>query len=174
MAGQGNYPLTELGREQAKDTGKFLRDYRFDRVFVSDLDRAQETARIILSINRYRDTELELCEELRERSGGTVEGMPYPSIRKIMPPTKYKLWQRDYFEAPPYGESLSDVADRVLPFMRENVYPLIKDGQTVVVVSHAGTMRTIIGDISRCDEDQIMKLNVDNGIPYFFYGTPPL
>lgn len=47
-AGWAQVPLTELGREQAAKTGELLKGMEFDRVIVSDLLRAKETAQIAL------------------------------------------------------------------------------------------------------------------------------
>ena len=68
-AGWAQVPLTELGREQAAKTGELLKGMEFDRVIVSDLLRAKETAQIALS---GRDFELD--PRLRETHVGSLQG----------------------------------------------------------------------------------------------------
>ena len=48
----GNYPLNELGRQQAKNVGDRLRHEDFTKVYSSDLARALETTGLILSQNK--------------------------------------------------------------------------------------------------------------------------
>ena len=169
-AGQLNVPLTALGIEQAKELHSSLGGYKFDAVFLSDAERAQDTTWHAIGTQHPRET-WTLVEELRERSGGLLEGMTYPEIRKQFPPKKYKLWQRDFFEAPPQGESMQEVQDRVIPYCKEYVFPLVNAGQNVYICTHNIPMKIIIGHIKGLDEIQIPKLHIDNAMPYFLYGN---
>ena len=177
MGGQVNYGISEQGREEIKDAAETLSTYEFDAIFTSDLERCLTTLHGVLHKNpffkdeQWTDDTITKVEELRERSGGSVEGMEYSEMRKLLAPRKYKLWQRDYFEAPPGGESFKDVEDRVLPYMKEYVFPLANDGKNVLVVAHAGVLRVILGYIKKASEPDIVKWNIENAIPYFMYNT---
>jgi broad specificity phosphatase PhoE len=48
FAGQGDAPLTELGRQQAMGIRDVLKDISFDRVYSSDLSRAIDTQKLAL------------------------------------------------------------------------------------------------------------------------------
>lgn len=170
LSGQHNCPLSTEGREQAVEVAVDLSKYEFDAVFSSDLTRCIETTNEILQYNNNVIPSLTYVEELRERSGGLLEGMDYKEIRKQIPPKKYKLWKRDYFEPTPMGESLKDVEDRVIPYMREFVFPLVNDGKNVLVVAHENVIRTIIGFIKGSDEASMLSMNIENAIPYILYG----
>lgn len=169
-AGQLDVPLTDLGISQAKAAGQNLRGYTFNHVFSSDLNRCIDTTNLATE-GRVPAEDIITAEELRERSGGLLEGMSYPDMRKMLPPKKYKLWQRDYFEAPPMGESMKDVEERVIPYMKEYVFPLVNENKTVLVCSHEVTLLVIIGYIKKAEEQDIVKLKIDNVVPYFFYGN---
>lgn len=171
-AGQMDVPLTDIGIAQSKVVAETLRNYVFDAIFTSDLNRCIDTTRFATD-NRYPRDTWHVAEELRERSGGTFEGMSYTEIRKILAPKQYKLWQRDYFEAPPMGESMKDIEDRVIPYMRKYVFPLVNDNKNVLVVSHNVTIMVIVGFIKKIDETEIVKKKVDHAIPYFIYGRVP-
>lgn len=168
-AGQTNTPLSEEGIKQCKDVYDTYRGYQWDAIFTSDLERCQDTTRIILS-ERYPPDTWTLVEELRERSGGTLEGMTFQEIRKLFSPRKYKLWQRDYFEAPPMGESMKDVEDRLLPYAKEYIFPLANEGKNVFVCTHQIPMQVLIGYIKRMDETDIPSLTIENAMPYVIYG----
>lgn len=171
MSGQHDCPLSAVGIDQAEEAGRNLKEYEFDHVFSSDLGRCVQTTQRIMAHNKRTDPDvLTYTQVLRERSGGSIEGMTYKEIRSMIPPKKYKLWRRDYFEPPPMGESLKDVEDRVLPFMKKFVFPYTNDGKNVLVVAHSGVIRTIICYIKAIDESEIVKLEVENAMPYILYG----
>ncbi|MBQ3014558.1 MAG: histidine phosphatase family protein [Clostridia bacterium] len=44
FVGHGEVPLTAIGREQAICTAEYLKDYKIDRIYSSDLIRAMQTA----------------------------------------------------------------------------------------------------------------------------------
>ena len=171
-AGQTDVPLSDMGITESKVAAETLRTYAFDAIFTSDLNRCIDTTYLALE-GRYPKDTWNIVEELRERSGGLYEGMRYTEIRKILPPKQYKLWQRDYFEAPPMGESMKDVEDRVIPYMREYVFPLVNNNKNVLVVSHEVTIMVIMGYIKKMDETEIVKKKIDNAVPYFIYGKVP-
>ncbi len=171
VCGQMNDPLSELGKAEAIEAGKSLADYDIDVVFCSDLERCQDTADMVMIQNRFSDdVELILVQELRERSFGSLEGTPMSVVRKNLSPRKYKLWDRDYFEAPVHGESLHDVEQRAISFLKENVFPLVADNKNILVVTHNDVIKTIIGHLKKSDETDIIKWKIENAIPYFFYG----
>lgn len=73
--GHTDYPLTELGREQARQAGEKLKDTAFVRCVASDLSRAWDTA---LSCVAGRGMIPERCPGLPGavcgRNGGAVLG----------------------------------------------------------------------------------------------------
>lgn len=168
LLGQSDSPLTELGITQIHDVADTLAPYTFAHVYASDLYRAQETLRGILEKNTHRLT-WDYAEELRERSGGSYEGMLYSDIRKGMSPKQYRVWERDPFEAPLHGESLIDLQDRISEWVAMLKQRLLA-GDDILVVSHPDTIRVLIAMIMDEDLTEIMGLVIDPGIPYFYYG----
>jgi 2,3-bisphosphoglycerate-dependent phosphoglycerate mutase len=168
-SGWSNTPLTPKGIKQARSVREDMGGYKYDQVFLSDLERCQDTTQYAIGKTHPRDT-WTLAEELRERSGGLLEGKTYQEIRKMFSPRKYKLWQRDYFEAPPQGESYRDVEDRVIPFAKEYIFPLVNEGKNIWVCSHQIPMQIIIGYIKGLEEEQIMALPIEHAMPYVLYG----
>ncbi|UCD45934.1 MAG: histidine phosphatase family protein [Candidatus Bathyarchaeota archaeon] len=104
--------LTDLGREQAEKTGRFLRsavDSTDVRLFSSDLKRAAETAEII---GRHLQRPATPDSRLREMSYGDAEGKPQSWFRdqiKPQPSDGNRLDHRVYAGA----ESRREVAERV-------------------------------------------------------------
>ena len=71
LQGRSDFPLTELGREQASAVGDAFRDAGivFDKVYSSPLGRAVETAELIAG-----DAPIEVEEALIEMDYGPYEG----------------------------------------------------------------------------------------------------
>jgi probable phosphoglycerate mutase len=69
--------LTECGIQQAKDTGQHLKKLRIDRVCVSPVTRAIETAKIICQINQLG---YQVDERLYEIELGDLVGMNYDEV----------------------------------------------------------------------------------------------
>lgn len=57
-------PLSEIGQEEARSAGLYLSQCRLERLFVSPLDRTQETARAIAEITQ---TPIEIVDDLAEQ-----------------------------------------------------------------------------------------------------------
>ena len=68
--GQSDIELNEEGRKQARITAKKLENIKFDKVYVSPLKRAIETAKIVTN----NKLELEIDNRIMERSFGKLEG----------------------------------------------------------------------------------------------------
>lgn len=69
--GHKDSPLTELGKQQAKELGNRFKDVKFDAVYSSDLLRCIRTAEIIIE---NRGIDIRTTPDLRERSWGIFEG----------------------------------------------------------------------------------------------------
>ena len=136
VQGHSDTTLNENGRDQARRLAATLAEETFDLVVASDLDRAQETARLGLPAG----TPMETTPDLRELNFGDWEGLTGPEIEADAPGSLGQTW-RGWGEAP-NGESLAAFAeriDRVVVRLREE----LGDG-TALVVAHGGTLRVLI------------------------------
>ena len=75
--GHADIPLDDEGRAQATALAALLRDERIDAAVSSDLERAAETARIVLG---SRDLPLRLDPDWREMRFGDWEGLTWEQI----------------------------------------------------------------------------------------------
>jgi broad specificity phosphatase PhoE len=98
-----------------------------------------ETARIIA---KPHGLEIHATTALRERFYGDYEGLNSAEIDARFPNTRYEKGRdtRDGWR-PPGGETLVEVAKRVLPFLRElaGEHP----GQRLLIVAHSGVVRVL-------------------------------
>src|SRR5438477_10877116 len=78
-AGRIDTPLTEKGRQQAREAGKKARAQKIsvDKIVSSPLSRAAETARLIAEEIGYPEDRIELNPMLVERDYGAFSGQPW-------------------------------------------------------------------------------------------------
>jgi 2,3-bisphosphoglycerate-dependent phosphoglycerate mutase len=113
MQGRRDYPLSELGREQAARAAEFLaaRGAPFAAIYVSPLRRAFETASIVAT--RGVEPLPEVDEDLPEIGAGSIEGLNEAEIRERYP----EFMTRSLTETGDFsdygGESYADVQARV-------------------------------------------------------------
>src|SRR6185436_16717380 len=75
-AGHSESPLTEKGRQQAKQAGQEAKDLKIDYVVCSPLSRARETAEIIAKEIGYPVKDIHVNKLFIERFFGELEGQP--------------------------------------------------------------------------------------------------
>ncbi|XP_059182030.1 fructose-2,6-bisphosphatase TIGAR B [Centropristis striata] len=116
LQGQGvDTTLSETGAQQAEAVGLYLKDITFNNVFVSNLQRAVQTAEIILRNNTHcSGTEMLLEPLLRERGFGIAEGRPKEDLKNMANASGQAC--RDY--TPPGGETLDQVRLRFKKFLK--------------------------------------------------------
>jgi broad specificity phosphatase PhoE len=130
--------LSDVGRAQARELVERVRDRGIIKVFASDLRRAGETAEIVAA-------ELGLPApvadaRLRERGFGCFEGLTRHECAERFP----EAWQRYHLDrrwTPPGAEVHEHVVTRAIAAMNE-IAAGLADGQSALVVSHGGTMRS--------------------------------
>jgi 2,3-bisphosphoglycerate-dependent phosphoglycerate mutase len=145
MCGQHDAPLTGLGEDQARDAGKILAPFTFDKIYSSSLSRAFNTAALALAPS---EPDIEKRDELREMDAGDFAGrsLTDPEILAFPRDTGYSL---------PNGEGERQFVARVRKFYEDDILPRMEKGETVLVVSHAGVMHALGAIMS--GEDTMQK-----------------
>jgi len=135
--GHSDIPLDATGREQARDAARYLAVMRPDAIFSSDLVRAAETAAYL---GELTGLPVQLDKDLRERGGGSWEGLTDREIREGYP-AEYAAW------IPPDGEPVSAVADRAAGAFQRIADSLDglnggggRNGALAVVISHGAAI----------------------------------
>ncbi len=138
--GQRDVELGPGGRRQAVLLARRLAAERIDEIHCSDLRRARETALIVSEMHHLPPL---ADSRLRELCFGAWEGLNHGEIRQQYP-REVAAWQADPLHvAPPGGETLSQLADRVRGFLAD----LTRDAgpeRTVLVVGHGGSLQTLL------------------------------
>ncbi|XP_069567183.1 fructose-2,6-bisphosphatase TIGAR B [Brachyistius frenatus] len=115
LQGQGvDTSLSETGVQQGEAVGQHLKDITFCNVFASNLQRAVQTAEIILRNSTHcSGTEMLLEPLLRERGFGVAEGRHKEDLKNMANAAGQSC--RDF--TPPGGETLDQVKLRFKKFL---------------------------------------------------------
>jgi broad specificity phosphatase PhoE len=148
-------PLTERGRGQARRLTDRLAAHRLEAVYCSDARRARETAEAIAAASGAACVPL---PELREIGFGAWAGRTYAEI-VAQDPTAEAYFRDFTTGAPPGGERVAEVADRVLGALR-----LIRDRHPsgAVVVGHAGSLRLALASALGMPLGTYWRLRLDH------------
>ncbi|CAG5927450.1 fructose-2,6-bisphosphatase TIGAR B [Menidia menidia] len=116
LQGQGvDTLLSETGVQQGEAVGQYLKDIIFSKVYVSNLQRAVQTAEIILRTNTHcSGMDMILEPLLRERGFGIAEGRHKEDLKNMANAAGQSC--RDY--TPPGGETLDQVKLRFKTFLK--------------------------------------------------------
>jgi broad specificity phosphatase PhoE len=127
--------LNDHGREQARSLA--LQTDGVDVIYSSDLARARETAEIVAE---DLGLEVRLDERLRERSFGEWEGFNMAEIEERFAEA-HRRWRAGEGPGAEDAEPFAEFARRIHDFLNEILerHP----GETVLVISHGGSIRAI-------------------------------
>jgi broad specificity phosphatase PhoE len=125
-SGHADVPLSESGRQRARELGQHYASKKLDAVFCSDLQRALLTSQIA-----FADRGLPIVPDarLREYDYGDMTQYPVAQVEEEFP--------KRITEPFPNGESLLMVVQRVGAFLRD-AYSAY-DGKTLVLIGHRAT-----------------------------------
>ena len=137
--GHTDVALSAVGLKQAEQLRHRLATEKISTIYSSDLRRALLTAETIASPHR---PEFITCPELKEINFGQLEGLTFDEVSEFYPEVM-QLWrERNPKLRYPGGESLDEFNERVTSFLSR----LEKHGdeETVLILAHAGVLRTLI------------------------------
>jgi len=195
FTGWTDVDLTPLGIEQAKQSGRLLKaeGYDFDVAYTSVLKRATRT--LWHTLDELDRTWLPVVHSwrLNERHYGALQGLNKAETAKKYGDEQVLIWRRSYSVPPPplepndprsergdpryaklaaeqvpLTECLKDTVARVLPFWNESMAPAIRAGRRLVVAAHGNSIRALVKYLDGISDDDIVGLNIPNGIPLVY------
>lgn len=146
--GNLNTSLNRQGIFEAEVLAESLKDYAFDYIFSSPLNRAHQTAEII---NKFHKLNINIDERLKEVSRGVLQGTPKnlrKSSRFHKDPHKYN------------GETRDEVKARIKTFLED--LESIKD-KNILIVSHGGVFGCMMELLSdKCGLTEMVEYDIKN------------
>ena len=170
FTGWENPGLTKKGEDEAKNAGLLIKelDINFDYMFTSDLVRAQLTGSMILNEINQNDIPTIKNKALNERFYGDLQGLNKDECRKKWGEEKVQLWRRSYNLGPPGGETLKETGERVVPYFKKEVQPLLEAGKNIIIAAHGNSLRSLIKFLDNVSDDEIVKLEIPTGAPIHY------
>ena len=159
LQGRSDFPLNEMGREQARRVGAFFREQgvRFDAVYTSPLRRAVQTAALIAG----ETVPLRVDERLIEMDYGPYEGMDLRA-----PAPEVLAFFKDFVRTPaPEGmEKLSAVTARLGAFL-EQMRPEAEE-RDILVSTHAIALKGALEYLTPASRGSDWAKNIGNCAVY--------
>ena len=186
-------PLSERGIQEARDAGALLNEsgYAFDVAFTSCLERATDT--LELALEEMDCSALPVIQDwrLNERHYGALQGLDKRETAQKHGAQQVLEWRRGFSVRPPElgsdhpthprndsrysgvsnlpgAESLADTVIRVHAWWQESLVPLLRTGQSVLVVAHGNSLRALAKLLEHLPEKEILELNIPTGIPLVY------
>ena len=160
--------LNQQGKDEAKQAVGLLNHYNFDMAFTSDLIRAQDTLSIILEGIKQSDIPIKKNIALNERDYGDLIGQNKAEAAEKFGAEQVHIWRRSYDIPPPGGESLKDTADRVIPYLKNEIMPHIMKGKQIIISAHGNSIRAIVMYLQNYTPEQILKTEIGWCEPWIF------
>lgn len=155
--GHCDIELTQKGIEQAMLAAQRLASEDVSAVYASDLSRALKTAQCI---GEKHDLPVTAIPELREINFGEWEGLTFESINSKTKDSRSKLFTHPDEIVIPGGETFREVKERAMNAITKLVAQ--HPDQTIVVVSHGATIRTILCAVLNIHLNYLWKVKQDN------------
>ena len=81
-------------------------------------------------------------------------------------PSKDLLYKNIEQELLPSSESLKDTVRRVMPVIKDVLFPEIKNNKKIMIVAHGNSLRAIVKVLREISDEEIVTLNIPTGAPY--------
>jgi alpha-ribazole phosphatase/probable phosphoglycerate mutase len=156
--GQTDVRLTPHGEAQAKAVAQSIADVSLQAVYSSDLFRADFGASCVTS---GRDIRHKRSSALRELHFGKWEQCTHDQVMNMERDSMDNLFSNLIYHASPGGESISNMFDRVMGYVRSLLS--LNNGNNICIVAHSGVNRVILSDALCKKPDMFWKIDQSYG-----------
>jgi len=195
FTGWTDVDLTPTGVSQAISAGQLLRNegWDFDLAYTSVLKRAIHTLWHVLDAMDRTWLPVLKHWRLNERHYGALQGLNKADMARQYGEAQVLAWRRSYDEPPPalaptdprceradrryaalqpgeapLTECLKDTVARVIPLWDASLAPAVLAGRRLLVAAHGNSIRALIKHLDGVPDDEIVNLNIPNGIPLVY------
>lgn len=195
FTGWTDVDLSPKGVEEAQSAALLIKNagFEFDQVFTSVLKRAIRTMWIILDHTEQMWLPVTRAWQLNERHYGALQGLNKSETAAKYGDNQVFIWRRSYDTPPtalkksdprhpshdrryknlkpsdlPNTEALKNCYERVVPYWKKNLAPLVKKNQKLLIVAHGNSLRALVKYLDNVADDEIAELNIPTGIPLVY------
>jgi 2,3-bisphosphoglycerate-dependent phosphoglycerate mutase len=181
--------LTEKGEQEALEAGRLIKaeGLAIDRVYASVLTRAIRTADMAIWAADQLWVPITKDWRLNERHYGALTGLEHGPTIEEFGAEQVRIWRRSYDVpppplapggdydfagdrryagiVPPASESLETTLQRVLPYWTGEIAPRLAAGETLLVVAHGNSLRSIVKHLFAVSDADIPGVEIPTGNP---------
>lgn len=195
FTGWADVDLTDTGRDEARQGAVALRQegFDFDRCYTSVLKRAIRTLWITLDELDRMWLPVQRHWRLNERHYGALQGLNKAETAAKYGDEQVHTWRRSYATRPPelepgdernpahdrryrdlapadipLTECLADTVDRFMPYWEEEIAPVIRSGERVLIVAHGNSLRALVKHLEGMSDEAITGVNIPTGMPLVY------
>ena len=195
FTGWADPDLTDAGYQECEHAARLLlaQGYSPDVVYTSRLKRAVRSAWTVLAEMDSQYLPVYKSWRLNERSYGALTGLSKKETAKELGADVVQAWRNSLKARPPpmkktdpyypgndsryadidvddipLTESLLDCQERARPLWEYKIRKDIENGSNVLVVGHTNTLRGLIKQIDRINDDDIQDVSMPNGVPFVY------
>lgn len=163
FTGWTDVPLSKEGIESAEEIAAKLADSKIDKIYTSPLARNKGTVSLVLEKLGKKNLPVVIDKALDERNYGELQGLNKDEVKKKYGEGQVQRWRRSWNEAPPGGESLEDVFNRVAPFYEKYIEKDLKSGKNILVVASHNSLRALVKYLENISDDEVINLEIATG-----------
>jgi 2,3-bisphosphoglycerate-dependent phosphoglycerate mutase len=195
FTGWTDVDLSAQGVAEAIQAGELLKQagYTFDITYTSVLKRAIRTLWLALEAMDLMWLPEVKSWRLNERHYGALQGLNKAETAAKYGEEQVHIWRRSYDIQPPalevsdsrypghdpiyreltpnelpLTESLKDTVARFLPYWKEMIAPMVRNGQKVLIAAHGNSLRALVKHLEDIPDAAISELNIPTGIPLIY------
>ena len=183
FTGWADIGLTEEGKLEAERSGQLIKELNieFHAYFTSQLKRAINSLEIILKILGKENVEIIKSEALNERHYGGLTSLNKDETIKKYGHKQVHIWRRSFDIPPPpinhqhpyknkintsiLSESLKNTFERVIPYYKKEIEPLIYLKKNILIVFHGNSCRALLKKILNISNKKIIEFEIPTGNP---------
>ncbi len=124
---------------------------------VSGPIRTSQTLEGILRVNPHHEVPTTITPALNERDYGIYTGKNKWQVQQEIGDQAFEELRRGWNCPVPEGETIKAVYSRSVPFYIHTIVPLLDHGETILIIAHGNSIRTLMKYIESISDQAITK-----------------
>ncbi|MDE2399725.1 MAG: histidine phosphatase family protein [Patescibacteria group bacterium] len=161
FTGKTDVHLSTNGFKASEELGALIKDIEIHKVFASTQARTIETEVCMMSGGKQCCSEnIHYSSALNERDYGDYTGKNKLEKEHELGKEESDTLRRAWNYPIPNGETLKMVYERSVPFFLQEILPVLRNSENVLIVSHGNTVRSLLKYIEKISDIDIEKVEM--------------
>lgn len=152
--------LSEKGVKEVEMLGEAIKDITINHAFCSQQVRSLETLTAMLSASNQSGVPFAQDDAINERDYGIYTGKNKWEVQQEIGKSAFEKLRRGWDDHVEGGETLKDVYARAVPFYKTKILPLLQEGETVLIVAHGNSIRSLMKYIESISDKDITAVEM--------------